>query len=69
MYVVCRLTNNTSSSRCSAFVLFLILQIIKPSDVKGGGSFSGFGYSFAEFYPYSTANQNNDLDDNKYNGN
>eukprot|EP00111_Clytia_hemisphaerica_P004079 TCONS_00011678-protein len=43
-------------------------QIIMPKDIKGGASFLGFGFSFADFYQYSTdPGHHNDLDENKYN--
>jgi len=46
----------------------VLKQTITPSDIKGGAAFDGFGFSFADFYPYpQKEEQTNNLDEEAYN--
>ena len=46
------------------------MQVIEPKDIIGGNDFDGFGFSFAEYYPYDQSYGPfvNDMDNAAYNG-
>ena len=56
------------NSRTTIYINFFSLQIIRPEEL--GLNLEGFGFSFAEYYPYEDGPNevNNDPDDNNYPG-